>query len=119
LVSVPKPSLLWLPLAALETNEDSNEDSNDNTSTVVPVSFFTPEIIASVSGGIIDNTFRLTDVQVNDLGEIHIAPSVELDITQAVDMVKLFTPLTESPLALTLPFNEFLIKSTRNLRSRI
>jgi hypothetical protein len=109
LVSVPKPSLLWLPLAALETNEDSN----DNTSTVVPVSFFTPEIIASVSGGIIDNTFRLTDVQVNDLGEIHITPSVELDITQAVDMVKLFTPLTESPLALTLPFNEFALSKAR------
>ncbi|UCX04499.1 YdbH domain-containing protein [Shewanella glacialimarina] len=113
LVSVPKPSLLWLPLAALETNEDSNEDSNDNTSTVVPVSFFTPEIIASVSGGIIDNTFRLTDVLVNDLGEIHITPSVELDITQAVDMVKLFTPLTESPLALTLPFNEFALSKAR------
>ncbi|WP_434931733.1 YdbH domain-containing protein [Shewanella sp. HL-SH5] len=109
LVSVPKPSLLWLPLAALETNEHSN----NNTSAVVPVSFFTPEIIASVSGGIIDNTFRLTDVQVNDLGEIHIAPSVELDITQAVDMVKLFAPLTEFPLALTLPFNEFTLSKAR------
>lgn len=108
-VSVPKPSLLWLPLTALDASQYLNNDTN----AIVPISFSTPEIIASISGGIIDNTFRLNDIEVNDLGEVNIVPSVELDITQPVDIVKLFTPLIEPPLAFKFPFNEFTLSKSR------
>ncbi|UJF20544.1 hypothetical protein [Shewanella sp. OMA3-2] len=107
-VSVPNSSLLWLPLTSAEPSDHLSGMAN----TAVPISFSTPEIIASVSGSIIDNRFRIANVQVNDLGEINIVPSIELATTQAIDLVKLFAPLTQPPLALTLPFNEFTLSKT-------